>query len=348
MWLLGGRPVVAGADGVRALDPSSGETLWQVPLADPMCTAADAALACVHGQGEEAMIATIDASGTASERRFPGAEVAAQVGADLVVAGRDQSGHQWLTRAPATAGGPARWRFRPSLPSARLPFVTMRVSQGAVTVNTAAVPPDGPDAIPLAYAVDVDTGEERAAVLRSMGKLVAVHRNDVDQDDLEVLPLPGADLDVPGHPEAVASPGGVFDRVTGEAIWERAGVPLVSLGEDLVMAGTPLPTDLDGPVPPSWLTRVGALAGRPRWRVETENRLSCPCARTGSNVVLTESALPTDRTFALDPVGLRGVDVRTGQLRWSLPMDVFPTALAAGSDQVYVLADGMLTAYADR
>src|SRR5699024_1934527 len=38
LWLLGGHLVLAAAGGLQAVDPSTGEQMWQVPLDDPACT----------------------------------------------------------------------------------------------------------------------------------------------------------------------------------------------------------------------------------------------------------------------------------------------------------------------
>lgn len=348
VWVLGDRPVVAAADGLTAFEPATGEQAWTVPFDDPACTGTDEALTCVDGRGEAAAVVTVDATGAVDEQRFRRADVAARIGADLIVAGRTEDGFPWLTRVPAGANQRPVWRYEAEHPlNERIEFVDLVVSQGIITANTIGARLGGPDVPWAAFAVDADTGEPRTAVVNTFGTMLISNPDpDGDEGAPLVLPLPGEELAITGHPDAVVTEVGVIDSETGAPIRQQHGLPLSSLGDDLVVADSESRTD-QGAAPAMWIERVHALTGEERWRRETERPISCPCAMTPRSIVLAESSVDEEDPFTLVPEGLQGLDASTGQPRWYIPVDSAPDGVAAGTEQVYVLSAGILTAYAD-
>ncbi len=343
LWVLGGYLVLAEADGLRALDPDAGEQVWQTPLDDPACTPDGDTLVCVAGTGQDAAVVTVDASGTTTEEPFPHAAVAARIGTDLVVAGGTTEQQPWLVRIPAAGGEPV-WRLEPELPfGAGVRFTGITVDQGVVTVRT--VPGEADGEVELAFAADAVSGVPRTAVVNYMG-VTTFSSPDDDPTERPLLPLGGEELEVAGHPHAAFSLAGLVDLETGSVLREGDALPLYSLGADVLGIGMD-PWDGQGPLPDFWLQRAHALSGQQRWRLPTEQRFGCPCTRTEHNVVLTGTMIDRE-LFRLLPGDLAGVDVRTGQLRWSQPLDSVPHGLAATGDQVFLLAAGTLTAYADR
>ncbi|HLS64464.1 MAG TPA: PQQ-binding-like beta-propeller repeat protein [Ruania sp.] len=345
LWVLGGHAVVAEADSLRAVDPSTGEQMWQLPLDDPACAAAESSLTCVAGQGEDAVVVDVDASGGTTEHEFPDADVAARIGTDLLVAGGTTEEQPWLVRIPGGADEPT-WRHQPELPGTGTRFTGITISQGVVTVRTAPEPREDRPTLPLAFAADAASGDTRPAVVRVMGVTIFHGPGDEQDDAPEVLPLPGEDLVVDGYPQAGFTANGLVDLPTQTLLHEHRALALYSLGEDVLAAGSE-PWQGETPTPDVWLQRVHALTGQQRWRLSVENRPSCPCTRTEDNVVLFASSFDREQ-FTPVPAALLGVDLRTGQLRWRQPIDAPPDALAAADDQVFLLTGGTLTAYADR
>src|SRR5699024_1178951 len=199
LWMLGGHLVVAEADGLQAVDPSTGEQGWQLPLDDPACTAAESSLTCAAGRGEDAVVVDVDTSGGTTEHGFPDADVAARTGTDLFVAGGTEE-QPWLVRIPDGADEPT-WRHQPELPGTATRFTGITINQGIVTVRTAPEPREDRLTLPLAFAADAASGDTRPAVVRAMGVTIS-HGPGDEQDTPEVLPLPGADLVVDGYPQA--------------------------------------------------------------------------------------------------------------------------------------------------
>ena len=344
LWMLGEHPVVAAAGGLQAVDPSTGEQMWHVPLDDPACTPDGETLVCVADEGQDAAVVIVDASGGTTAHEFPDADVAARNGADLFVAGSTED-RAWLARVPAGGGAPV-WHHQPELPGTGSRFTGITISQGIVTVRTAPEPRENRPTLPFAFAADADSGDTRPAVVRAMGMTIFHGPGDEQDDAPEVLPLPGADLVVDGYPQAGFTANGLVDLPTHTLLHEHHALALYSLGEDVLAAGSESWQD-ETATPDFWLHRVHALTGQQRWRLSVENRPSCPCTRTEDNVVLSASFSDREQ-FTPTAVALLGVDLRTGQLRWRQPIDTPPEGLAAAEGQVYLLTGGTLTAYADR
>src|SRR5699024_7605471 len=343
--LRGGHLALATAGRLQAVDPSTGEQMWQVPLDDPACTPDGETLVCVADEGQDAAVVIVDASGGTTEHKFPGADVAARNGTDLFVAGGTAGAEPWLVRIPAAGGDPV-WHHQPELPGTGSRFTGITISQGIVTVRTAAEPRENRPSLPFAFAADAASGDTRPAVVRAMGMTIFHGPGDEQDDAPEALPLPGEDLVVDGYPQAGVTANGLVDLPTHTLRHEHRARALDSLGEDVLAAGSE-PWQDETATPDLWLQRVHALTGQQRWRLPVENRPSCPCARTEDNVVLSASFSDREQ-FIPVPVALLGVDLRTGQLRWRQPIDAPPDALAAAGDQVFLLTGGTLTAYADR
>ncbi len=349
VWVLGVRPVIAAADGLTAFDPDTGEPAWSVDLDDPACTATTDALTCVHGEGEDASIATIDPGGEATEQPFPGADIAVSVGGDLIVGG-GLGGNPWLGRYTTGEDPPAEvWRYQPEYPIDRSERWTgATVSQGVATVFSNDATSSGGPALDL--AAEVETGESRPAVVQRLGGFAVsnVGRTSAEWQQ-QAPPLAGPGPEVPGHPDLVFTVDGARDRPSGELILSYTGLPLLALGDDLIYAGTPpgMRAELTGPDEIAvQLERVDVRSGESLWRLERHSYLTCPCATSGDTLALVAAAFEPGESFTAIPQALLGIDSDTGQHRWSLPLHTVPDGVAAGSRQVYVLTDGTLTAYA--
>lgn len=352
VWLLQDRPVVAAADGLTALDPVTGEPVWTLALDDPACTAADHQLTCVHGEGESAGIVTVGADGAATERPFPGADVAATIGTDLVVGG-GLDVYPWIGRFTLTDENVPEqmWRYQPLYPLDRAERWTgVTISQGTATVFTTAATSSGAPALDL--AAELETGEGRSAVVQRLGGIAVsnVGRTSAEWHQ-QAPPMAGAAPEVPGHPDIVFTMSGARDRGTGEVVLAYTGLPLLALGDDLIYSGTPpgRPAALTAPDQIAVrLERVDVLTGESRWQLERNSYLACPCAVSGETLALVAATFAPGDAFTAVPHAVLGVDPETGRHHWSLPISTAPDGIAAGPGHVYLFTGGTLTAYSDR
>ena len=351
VWVLGDRPVVATADGLTAFDPATGEPAWTVDMADPACTATDQALTCVHGDGETASIATVTPDGEASELPFPGADVATMADGDLIVGG-GHDGNPWLGRYTTGADPPTEvWRYQPEYPIDRAERWTgATVSQGIATVFTHTTTTSGGPALDLAAAVE--TGEGRPAVVQRLGGIAVsnVGRTSAEWHQ-QAPPIAGPGPEVPGHPNIVFTMSGARSRPGGEILLSYTGLPLLALGDDLIYSGTPpgRPAALTAPGQVAVrLERVDVLSGESLWQLDRNSYLTCPCAASPDTLALVAATFEPDESFTTIPQAVLGLDLDTGRHHWSLPLSTAPDGIAVGSEQVYLLTGGSLTAYGDR
>ena len=356
VWVLGDRPVVAAADGLTALDPVSGEPAWTVPLDDPACTATDQTLTCVHGEGENASIATIDPTGESTDEPFPDADVAAAVDDDLIVAGNTTE-RPWFGRFTATdRDSPPEPVWQQEHDDAHLlgqRWHEATISQGIATVSSGGR--DGADdgtggwEPGVGLAADLETGEPRPTVMRAFGGAsISSIAPGTDEWSQVVMPLTGPELAVPGHPEMVVTGRGAFEAYGGDRVAEWLGEPLITAGDDVIIAGlqpgaSPTLEELA-----MRAERLDVRTGESQWTLDRHEIVSCPCTTSSDTVVLAESTYRGTEQFHSTPLGLLGIDLDTGRHRWTLPISTAPDAIAAGANQVYVLTDGTLTAYEDR
>ena len=353
VWVLGERPVVAAADGLTAFDPTTGEPTWSLPLDDPACTATDQALTCVHGEGENASIATIDPAGEATELTFPGADIAAPAGEDLIVGGGGLDGEPWLGRYTVTGSTPPAevWRYQPEYPIDRAERWTgATVSQGVATVFTNDATSSGGPALDL--AAEVETGESRPAVVLLLGGFAVsnVGRTSAEWQQ-QAPPLAGPGPEVPGHPDLVFTVDGARDGRGGEVVLSYTGLPLLALGTDLIYSGTPPGTRAELTARDEiavQLERVDVLTGESLWRLEHPSYLTCPCALSSDTLALVAATSDPGQSFTTIPQAVLGIDPATGRHHWTLPISTAPDGIAADPEQVHLLTDGTLTAYADR
>ena len=356
VWVLGDQPVVTTADGVTAFDPSTGDSAWTVPLADPACTATDQALTCVHGEGENAAIATINPTGEATELPFPDADIATQVGEDLIIGGGLTS-NPWLGRYTTGEGPPTEvWRYQPEYPvDGPERWTDATLSQGIATISAdsgeTVVDGSGQFDSRAALAADLETGEPRPAVVRTTRASGVSYTVGVEDEwNHVVLPLPGPEPTVPGYPDAVFTGRGAFDEYRGDRILEYLGSPLLAVDGTIIIAE--LDTDLLGTLEPgeevelvTQTERVDVRTGEAQWQLNRDQLMSCPCAAGPDTMVLTGSEITDVDRFTVGPVALLGIHPDTGRHEWTLPISTAPDAVAAGADQVYVLTAGTLTAY---
>ncbi|UFU05864.1 hypothetical protein [Ruania halotolerans] len=95
---------ITEVNGLSAYGPD-GELVWTVTLDDPACTRADDGLTCVHGEGNEASIATITASGEiVADLSFPRADIGHAVDGEVIVAGAGPAGQRSLAGPVSHAG----------------------------------------------------------------------------------------------------------------------------------------------------------------------------------------------------------------------------------------------------
>ena len=360
LWVLGERAVVTTANAVIAFDPTTGDPAWTLDLDDPACTATAETLTCVHGEGEDASIATIDPEGAATELPFPGADVAGSAGADVIVAGGTAGEDPWFGRFTTTSGSPDPvWQYSDAYVSgAGIRWNGATVSQGIATVSSAGgetgVDGAGPVDAGASLAADLETGEPRPAVVSTSGTtMVSTYGDIADQWDQIVQPMAGPEPAVPGHPEVVFTNRGAFDAYGGSRILEYLGSPLTAVGDDVVVAG-PHPDATTFPeegVDVDVAIRIESLdvpTGETRWQLDRDQLVGCPCAVSHETLVMSESTYTDVENFIISPVALLGVDLDSGRHEWSLPISTVPDAIAAGGDRAYVLTGSTLTAYEDR
>ena len=352
VWVLADQPVVTTAEGVTAYDPSTGDPAWTLDLDDPACTATEAALTCVHGEGENAAIATIDPTGEATELPFPDADIAVTADEDLIIGGGLTS-NPWLGRYTTTGEGPPTevWRYQPEYPIDRAERWTgATVSQGIATIFTQHTTASGGPALDL--AAEVASGESRPAVVQRLGGFAVsnVGRTSAEWQQ-QAPPLAGTEPEIPGHPDLVFTMTGARDPSGGELVLSYTGLPLLTLGDDLVYSATSPGTrvELTGPDEISVrLERVDVLTGQSQWQFDRDNYLTCPCATHVDTLALVAASFEPDDTFTAVPQSVLGIDPDTGRHHWTLPISTTPDGIAAGPDQIYVLTAGTLTAYTDR
>lgn len=361
LWVLADRPVVAAADGLTAFDPSTGDVAWTVPLEDPACTVTDQVLTCVHGEGESASIATIDAAGDVTEQPFPDADVAVSAGDDLIVAGGTAGESPWFGRFTISgASAPESvWQYSDEFFSGpRTRWHDATISQGIVTIASeageAVVDSEGQFDARTGLAADLETGEPRPAVIRTArGSGVSFVSDVGDEWGRVVLPVPGPEPAVPGYPDAVFTGRGTFDQHGGDRILEYVGEPVGAFDDDVVIVGPhpDHPTTLEPGEEVELATRTERLdvrTGEAQWQLDRDQLVGCPCASSSDTMVLTGSVITDVDRFTVSPATLLGIDPGTGRHHWSLPISTPPDAIAAGSEHIYVLTGSTLTAYDDR
>ncbi|WP_159623239.1 hypothetical protein [Ruania rhizosphaerae] len=348
VWVVESQALVTTATGVTALDVTTGDRMWSVPLEDPACTEIDNQLTCVHGAGEDAAIATMTTGGDiVADRLFPGADVAHQLGDDLLVGGQDpEQDGRWLGRYGNNEGWPGRWLLDSGDLGDNDRWQTIMLSQGVVTISDRVVDEnfDGD-----AMAADLDTGAAQPAVQRRVGGYSVSGIGPGGQTEF-VMPLDSGDVRVPGHPDAVVGRSGVYTGAGGEELLELAGLPVVALGDDVIASVVDQSRWRPGRFATT-IERVDVPTGESRWRLPRSAMASCPCALSEDSLVLTQASRG-EQVEAYGPVPvvdtLLNVDPETGEHRWALPISSIPEALATQGNQTVVLIDGDLTAYTDR
>ncbi|UFU05866.1 hypothetical protein [Ruania halotolerans] len=350
-WVLGDRIIATSAVDVVAFDAATGEALWAVPLDDPACTEAGGEFTCVHGEGEDAAIATITADGQRTDRALPFANVALTVGDALLVAGATPSGAPWVDRYGA--GEQERtWRTALEFPLDDERWGRGILSQGVATFFT---PMGDPLSFGAILAVDAETGDQRPVVLPTpRGNLVGMNAG-VEDDHHRLLPTAGPGLDLAEHPDAIITTTGVLAGPDGELLYDSTGdAILASLGPDILewviepMDPSWEPSSLPEEFPGS-LRRVDVSTSDVAWRTPTESILGCPCTVGESTAAfLTSTWSGDDGGFEPVAEAILGFDLDTGRRKWSIPLSAIPDALTAGTDHVYILSGGTLTAFADR
>ncbi|QOR70104.1 hypothetical protein IM660_15950 [Ruania alkalisoli] len=348
VWAIENQALVTTVTGVTAFDAATGDEVWSVPLADPACTEADGELTCVHGEGEDATIATITAAGEVTEQAFPFAAVAVSVGDALLVAGGTPSGEPWVERYDA--GETERtWRAGYDHPVGEDRWARAILSQGVATFYT---PMTDPETFVPMMAVDASTGELRPVVIPTpRGYLVGMNA-DVERNLDQLVPAAGPGLDLPDHPDAVLTTEGVLTSPEGDTVYASGGSTVVAvLRTDLLewafippeepWEPSTLPEELPGVV-----RRVDITTGETSWSTPTESLVGCPCTINNTTAVLVSSNWSQgEGQFGVESI--HGFDLDTGNAEWSIPLAVAPEAIASDDRHIYVLSDGTVTAYAD-
>ncbi|UFU02539.1 hypothetical protein LQF12_13730 [Ruania suaedae] len=347
VWVSGERTLVASATSVSGLEAATGEDLWSVPLDDPACTEQAGQLTCVHGEGEDAVIATVTAEGDVSERPFPGASVAHAAGDALLVAGLTESGVPFVDRYEEGVAQ-RTWRTALDQPFGEHPFGRATVSQGVATFYRTLSDP-----YPF-LAVEVATGEQQPTViLTPRGRMVGMN-DGVESGDLQIVPVPGPGLDLPDHPDAVVTTSGVTTPGGEMEYASVSGTIVAALGQDVLEWGfAPPDAPYDPASPPTGLpgtlARVDVFGRGRSWSTPTDGILGCPCAVSENTAALLTSRWVQDSDQPdLEPYAIHGFDLGDGSTRWSIPLTTAPDGVAAGPDHLYVLSEGTLTAYVDR
>ncbi|SED54999.1 hypothetical protein SAMN04488554_0130 [Ruania alba] len=349
VWAMGGQVVISEVDGVTAFD-AAGARSWTVPLDDPACTESGGELTCVYGEGAEAAIATLTTEGEISaDRPFPGADVAHAIDDDLIVGGTaSPDGLLWLGRYPADDRDGPLWQVDLEYPVDTGRWQGMTLSQGVATAFSGTDPHGW---VSTAIAADAETGVQRHAVVRTAGGTSGFGGGDEVDERFQpmILPMTGPELTVPGYPDAVIAGSEIYTAAGGEPLLEMHGQPLATLGEDLI-ATIVDPNRWTPERPITRVERIEVRTGDPQWALPRESHVGCPCIVHEGLFVAIDTRLDRDAdppSSPLVPQALLGIDLDTGAHRWTLPIAAVPDGLAAGSDQVYVLSDGTLTAYTD-
>ncbi|SED55029.1 PQQ-binding-like beta-propeller repeat protein [Ruania alba] len=344
VWAVDGVVMATTADALVALDPADGTEEWALPMRDPTCTEDRLALICVHGQGPEATVTTVEADGSAQSMTIPGAQVAAATDTGLVLGGQSDDG-RWLRRVEAE-GDPLWEHTSEGFGTNRWQAVAAR--DGIVVADASASRSASARSWSLT-SVNLETGDPATMAFPSPGGMLLV----MDVDDLDVANAAGPQTPVwlslerfglPEYPGAVVTLGAVLDGVGGSTIMQFEGRPVAAVGSTVYTAD-------DSSSNENELRAYDAISGAVQWSqsLPSARAAVCPCAASDSSLLLVTGEPQGGMTADLstEALALAWYDRESGQSHGHVDVSPELRAMTADESTFFVLVGSTVTAYPD-